>query len=484
MVIQHKIIYRLVGFLFMAFSPILLMPIVVSLWYQDGMVWYFVISLIVQFSIGLLFWVPHRKQTHEIRRREGFLIVVVFWVLLSLLGASIFVFALKLSYVDALFESVSGLTTTGATILSGLDDLAPSILFYRQELQWFGGMGLIMLAVAIMPMLGIGGMMLYRAETPGPMKEEKLTPRLMHSAKYLWMVYAGLTLICAFAFWLAGMTPFDAISHSLSTLSTGGFSTHDASLGYFDSASIDLIAIIFMLLGGINFSIHYLALHNRSLKYYFTNSEVRTFLMFVGFMIFFVALSLYLTNYEKSLFEEMKDAAFEVVSIVTSTGYGVSDFSKWPLFLPVLMMFISFVGGCGGSTAGGMKVMRITLLSKLGWREIIQLLHPKAIFPIKFGGRTVSQKTLQGVWGFFSIYALTFVILMLLMMMVSGHGQVTSFSAVATCMNNLGPGLGAVTQTFNALNDGGKIIAIIAMLLGRLEVVSVLVLLLPEFWRA
>lgn len=482
--IQLKIIYRLVGFLFMAFSPILLTPIVVSLWYQDGMAWYFIISLVVQFMIGLLIWMPHRKHKQELRRREGFLIVVIFWVLLSILGASIFVFALKLSYVDALFESVSGLTTTGATILSSLDNLAPSILFYRQELQWFGGMGLIMLAVAIMPMLGIGGMMLYRAETPGPMKEEKLTPRLMHTAKYLWMLYVGLTLVCAIAFWIAGMTPFDAISHSLSTLSTGGFSTHDASMGYFNSTSIDIIAIIFMLLGGINFSIHYLALHNRSLKYYFINTEVRVFLTFVGFMIFIVSLTLYLTNYDTNLFDEVKNASFEVVSIVTSTGYGVSDFSKWPLFLPVLMIFISFVGGCGGSTAGGMKVMRITLLFKLGWREILQLLHSKAIFPIKFGGRNISRNTLQGIWGFFSIYVMTFVILMLLMMMVSGQGQVTSFSAVATCMNNLGPGLGAVTLTFDTLNDGGKLIAIIAMLLGRLEVVSVLVLLHPEFWRA
>ena len=234
----------------------------------------------------------------------------------------------------------------------------------------------------------------------------------------------------------------------------------------------------------LNFSVHYLVFRNRNLKYYFTNTtKVRTFLLFVGSMIIFVALTLYLTNFNKSVFEEIINASFEVVSIVTSTGYGVSDFSRWPLFLPVFIIFISFVGGCGGSTAGGMKVMRITLLFKLGWHEIIQLLHPKAIFLIKFGGRTVSHRILQGIWGFFSIYAMTFVVLMLLMMMVSGQGQVTSFSAVATCMNNMGPGLGAVTQTFKSINDGGKIIAVIAMLLGRLEVFSVLVLLHPEFWR-
>ncbi len=482
--INPTIIYRIVGFLFMAFSPILLMPIVISLWTHDGMAHYFITSFIIQFSIGLLFWVPFRKQQSNLRRREGFLVVVIFWVLLSLLGASIFVFVLDMSYVDAIFESVSGLTTTGATVITGLDKLAPSILFYRQELQWFGGMGLIMLAVAIMPMLGIGGMKMYLAETPGPMKEEKMTPRLVHSAKLLWAIYLGLTVACALAYWLAGMSPFDAISHSMSTLSTGGFSTHDASMGYFNSSLIDSIAIFFMLMGGINFSIHYLVLQKKNLKYYFQNTEVRIFLLFVLFMVLFVTLTLHLTVHNGAFLEKLKNVAFEVVSVVTSTGFGLADFSLWPLFLPVLMIFISFVGGCGGSTAGGMKVMRVIMLVKLGWREIKQLLHPRGIFIIKFGGYRVPKNTQQNIWGFFSIYTATFVVLMLLMMAVSEVDQVTAFSAIATCMNNMGPGLGEVTQNFVSINSGGKLIASIAMLLGRLEVFSILVLFHPAFWRA
>lgn len=482
--IHPTIVYRIVGFLFMAFSPILLIPIVISVWTHDGMAHYFIISFIIQLSIGLLFWVPFRKQQHNLRRREGFLVVVIFWVLLSLLGASVFVFVLDLSYVDAIFESVSGLTTTGATVITGLDNLQPSILFYRQELQWFGGMGLIMLAVAIMPMLGIGGMKMYLAETPGPMKEEKMTPRLVHSAKLLWAIYTGLTLVCALAFWLAGMSPFDAISHSMSTLSTGGFSTHDASMGYFDSSLIDSIAIFFMLLGGINFSVHYLVLQKKSLKYYLQNTEVKIFLLFVLFMVIFVTLSLHLTSHEGTFLEELKNAAFEIVSVVTSTGFGLADFSVWPLYLPVLMIFISFVGGCGGSTAGGMKVMRVTMLVKLGWREINQLLHPRGVFIIKFGGYRVSPRMQQNIWGFFSIYSTTFIFLMLLMMVVSEVDQVTAFSAIATCMNNLGPGLGDVTQNFVSINSGGKIIAAVAMLLGRLEIFSILVLFHPAFWRA
>jgi len=481
--INLTIIYRVTGFLFMVFSPVLVLPIVISLWNQDGLSHYFILSFIVQFSIGLLIWYPYRNQKYSLRRREGFLVVVVFWILLSLLGASIFVFVLNLSYVDAIFESVSGLTTTGATVITGLDNLPASILFYRQELQWFGGMGLIMLAVAIMPMLGIGGMKMYLAETPGPMKEEKMTPRIVNSAKLLWVIYLGLTILCALAYWLAGMSPFDAISHSMSTLSTGGFSTHDDSIGYFNSTAIDYIAIVFMLVGGINFSVHFLVLQNRSLKYYWQNTEVKIFLLFVLFMVFFVTLSLHLTSHQSTFFEELKNAAFEIVSVVTSTGFGLADFSVWPLYLPVLMIFISFVGGCGGSTAGGMKVMRVSMLIKLVWHEIKKLIHPHGVFIIKFGGYQVSRNIQQNILGFFSIYAITFVFLMFLMMMVTDVDQITAFSAIATSMNNLGPGLGEVTQNFNSISSVGKMIAASAMLLGRLEVFSILVLFHPLFWR-
>lgn len=473
---------RIAGFLCMVFSPALLLPIIASFWYHDGESLNLILCLIIQFTFGLLLWLPFRGRQMELRRKEGFFIVVLFWVLLSLLGASTFEFSLHLTYIDALFESVSGLTTTGATVLSGLDRLPPSLLLYRQELQWFGGMGLIVLAVAIMPMLGIGGMAMYRAETPGPMKDEKLTPRLANSAKILWGLYAGLTLLSALAFWLAGMAPFDAIAHSLSTVSTGGFSTHDDSLGYFHSASVENVAIVFMLLGSINFSTHYLVWQKRSFKHYMANVEVRTFLIFVVVMVTIITLTLTQVESEFGAMQTLRIAAFEVVSVVTSTGYSIVDFSLWPIFLPVLMVLISFIGGCGGSTAGGMKVIRIMGLVKLIFREIRNLLHPKGVFLIKFSGRVIPQNTLQAIWGFFSLYVATFVVLLLLML-ATGQDQITAFSAVATCMNNLGPGLGNVAQTFRDISDSGKLIAVAAMLLGRLEIYTVLVLLHPAFWR-
>ncbi len=479
--IRATTVMRIAGFLCMVFSPALLFPLLVSLWYRDGEALHLALSFAVQFTTGFVLWLPFRRRM-ELGRREGFFIVGLFWVLLSLLGAAPFVFGLQLSFVDALFESVSGLTTTGATILTGIDNLPPSLLFYRQELQWFGGMGLIVLAVAIMPMLGIGGMSMYRAEAPGPMKEEKLTPRMAHSARALWSIYLGLTLACALAYWFAGMTPFDAVAHSLSTVSTGGFSTHDASLGYFSSTAVESVATVFMLMGGINFSIHYLAWRDRSFRHYLANAEARTFLGFVVFMVAFVAVALRLSGGYGDIGDALRSALFEVVSVVTSTGFGVADFSVWPLFLPVLMIFISFIGGCGGSTAGGMKVMRIVLLGKQTVREFNRLIHPTGVFAIKVGGRVMGERVTQSVWGFFSVYIATFVVLMLLIMM-AGLDQVSAFSAIATCMNNLGPGLGAVSQTFIGVSDPAKLVAVAAMLLGRLEVFTVLVLLHPAYWR-
>ncbi|HEB99422.1 MAG TPA: potassium transporter, partial [Thiotrichales bacterium] len=324
-------------------------PLLVSLWYGDGEAADFALTLAAMLGAGGVLFLATRRGSRELRRRDGFLIVAGFWLLTSLLGAIPFMFGLHLSFVNALFESASGLTTTGATVVQGLDGLAPSILFYRQELQWFGGMGLIVLAVAVLPMLGIGGMSVYRAETPGPMKDEKLTPQLAHTARTLWFIYIGFTLACALGYWLAGMSEFDAVAHALSTVSTGGFSTHDASLGYYHSDWIEIIAILFMLAGGINFSVHFLALRGLSLRAYIADAEVRAFLAFVGLVTLTVAAVLTWTGEYPNIHQALMNASFETVSIVTSTGFGVADFSTWPLFLPVLMIFISFVGGCGGS---------------------------------------------------------------------------------------------------------------------------------------
>ena len=475
-------LFSICGFISMLFSASLVVPVIVSLWYQDGELNHFLHPMLIIFTTGSILWLLSRKQIYKLTTRDGFLIVVLLWVGLSMLAAIPLSLGTNLSYHNAIFEAVSAITTTGATVIVGLDELPPSILFYRQLLQWLGGMGMIVLAVAILPMLGIGGMQLYKAEAPGPFKEEKMTPRLAQSARILWVIYVGITIANALAYWLAGMSPFDAIAHSLSTVSTGGFSTHDDSLGYFNSTAIDIIAIVFMLLGAINFGVHYMVIHNKNPLLYFKNNEVSGFLFFVVFIVFLVNYILFSSGTYDSISEGFRDSAFEVVSVVTSTGFGTVDFSHWPDFLPTLLIFISFVGGCGGSTAGGMKVMRIMLLIRQGWREIRLLIHPHAIIPMIIGGRRVENRTINTVWGFFAAYILTFVILML-MLMHTGVDQITAYSAIATCMNNMGPGLGEVAYNFSSISDTGKTISMVAMLMGRLEIFTVLVILTPEYWR-
>jgi len=475
-------ILGIVGFLCMIFSLSVIPPMLVSAFYDDGELVHFALSFAVIHVTGLVLWLPARRAIGEFRRRDGFIIVTLFWAVLSLLSAIPFVIGPHLSYVDALFEAVSGFTTTGATVIVGLDALPPSVLYYRGQLQWLGGMGLIVLAVAIMPMLGIGGMQLYRAEAPGPMKEDKLKPRLAETARSLWLVYVGLTLACALGYWLTGMSAFDAIVHSYTTVSTGGFSTHDASLGYFDSVPIEMIAILFMLAGGINFAVHYRAVLGISLRPYWRDVEVRAFLIFIIMALVVIACMLWLFEEYAHFHQALTNSLFEVVSVITSTGFGTADFSSWPSFLPLLLIFISFVGGCGGSTAGGIKVSRILLLLKQGGQEIAYLIHPRVARPLRIGSHVLPPRVSQAIWGFFAVYMVVFALFTLLMM-AAGLDQVSAFSAVATSMNNLGPGLGEVAVTFASVSTAGKLLATVAMLLGRLEIFTVLVILTPAFWR-
>jgi trk system potassium uptake protein TrkH len=474
-------IARIVGFFAMLFSVTLVFPILIALWYGEAEVGHFLIPLLGSMAAGLLLWVSGARHRAELGIRDGFLIVALFWTLLSLLGAWPLMLSARLSLVDALFESASGITTTGATVITGLDALPRSVLFYRQQLQWLGGMGLIVLGVAVIPMLGIGGMQLYRAEAPGPLKEEKLTPRLADTARSLWLIYAALTGACALSYWLAGMTPFDALAHSLSTVSTGGFSTHDASLGFFENPAVEGVAIVFMLLAAINFGVHFAAWHHWDPLSYFKDVEARSFLLFVLCVVVLVGLTLRLEGNYAQLPHSLRDATFEVVSVVTSTGFGTVDFTHWPDFLPMLLIYISFVGGCGGSTAGGIKVMRMLLLVQQGIHEVRRLVHPHAVLPVRFGRRTVSDRLMQGVWGFFAAYLTAFGLLVLLMIH-AGLDETSAFSAVATCMNNLGPGLGEVAYNFTSVSEFGKLVAVIAMLMGRLEIFTILVLLSPSFW--
>jgi trk system potassium uptake protein TrkH len=419
-----------------------------------------------------------------LKLRDGFLVVVAFWIVLGLFGAIPLFLSEQpqLSVTDAVFESISGLTTTGATVILGLDALPRGILYYRQQLQWLGGMGIVVLAVAVLPMLGVGGMQLYRAETPGPMKDSKLTPRITETAKALWLIYFGLTVACGLSYWLAGMSLFDAIGHAFSTVAIGGFSTHDASIGYYNSIAVQCIAILFMLLSGVNFALHYSAWRSASPKTYFRDPEFRAFLSLVLAITLISTLYLFATRTYDDMGAALINALFQVVSIGTTTGFTTADYAHWPSFLPMMLLLGSFVGGCAGSTAGGIKVIRFLLLAKQGIREINRLIHPSAEIPVKIGDKVVSSHVVQAVWGFFAAY-MSLYALMYLIMLATGLDEVTAFSAVAACLNNLGPGLGEVASNFAILNNPAKWVLVGAMLLGRLEIFTLLVVFSPMFWR-
>jgi len=335
--------------------------------------------------------------------------------------------------------------------------------------------------VAVLPMLGVGGMQLYRAETPGPVKDSKLTPRITETAKALSLIYLWLTIICAFAYWGAGMGAFDAICHAFSTVAIGGYSTHDLSIGYFDSWLIEAIAIFFMLLASANFSLHFVAWRKRTLKHYFIDSEFRVFLIVAVSIAIIAFLTLAITEKYAPL-TAFRHGVFESVSILTTTGFSTESFATWPLLLPILLFTSAVMGGCAGSTAGGMKVARVLLIIKQGYREIKRLIHPQGVFPIKLGKKPVSDKVVQAVWGFFSVYTLVYIVIMMLLM-ASGLDFVTSWSAAGASLNNLGPGLGTVANHYGDINDFSKWVLCLAMLLGRLEIFTLLVILTPMFWR-
>lgn len=481
---HFQTVIKILGVLLIIFSATHLTPLLVSLIYQDDNSLPFIISFSVTLSTGLLMWLPLRKLKRDLRYRDGFLVVVLFWTVLATFGALPFLISehYSLSITDAFFESMSGLTTTGGTIFTNLDDLPKSILYYRQQLQWLGGMGIVVLAVAIMPMLGIGGMQLYRAETPGPMKDSKLAPRITESAKALWYIYLGLTLLCMLSYWAAGMSLFDAICHAFSTVAIGGFSTHDESIGFFDSALIESVAMIFMLLASANFSLHFLAWRNRSAKPYFGDSEYRFFLGVLVVAAIVLLAGLLSQDIYPDASTSIQQGLFHLVSIVTTTGYTSSGFAWWPGALPVLLILLSFMGGCAGSTAGGMKVMRMQLMYKQGRKEIVRLVHPNAVLSIKLGNQVISEKVINTVTAFFSMYILSFAFTGFLLCAV-GLDWVTAFSAAAACLNNLGPGLGEVANNYAQINDSAKWILSFAMLLGRLELFTLLVLFTTTFWR-
>jgi trk system potassium uptake protein TrkH len=481
---QASVIQGILGLLLIAFSLTLSPPMAVSLWYQDGILEAFIIPFTIMFGLGFILWFPARQARKELHLHDGFIITAAFWIVLSTISAFpfLFLFVPNLSLAQAVFEAISGFTTTGATVISGLDHLPPSILYYRQQLHCLGGIGIIVLAVAVLPMLGIGGMQLYRAETPGPMRDEKLTPRLEHTAKALLYIYLALTITCTLAYWLAGMTLFDAIAHSYSTISTGGFSTHDASLSYFNSPVIEFITMIFMMLGSLNFTVYFIVWRKKDIRHCWYDVQTRVFVYIVMVLIAITVTVLLWQGVYSQLWTALRYASFEVISIISTTGYGIADFSSWPLFLPVLILGSGFIGGCVGSTAGGIRVIRIILLYKQAIREIHRLIHPNAVIAVKISDKKVSDNVAEAVLGFTLLYMASYVFLSILLM-ATGVDIVTAFSAVATTLNMVGPGLGQVAVTCETISDAGLWILSFAMLLGRLEIFTLLVLITPAFWK-
>ena len=474
---------RILGLLLMLFSLTMLPPIGISVIFDDGQIPLFGAAAGLIFGAGFISWLPARRQKRDLRIRDGFVITVLFWLVLGSAGSVPLALSeqLNLSMTDALFESISGLTTTGATVIVGLDHLPKSVLFYRQQLQWLGGMGIVVLAVAILPMLGIGGMQLYRAETPGPVKDAKLSPRIAETAKALWLIYLSLTAACALAYWISGMTIFDAICHAFSTIAIGGFSSYDESIGHFNSVSIETVAIVFMVISGMNFSLHFIAWHNNSLKHYLQDPEWKTYLLFLFGLSLLISLAL-VENGTYPVNEAFRKGIFEVVSIATTTGFTTADYASWPTFIPFLLLMSAFIGACAGSTGGGIKIIRMLLLYKQGSREIKRLIHPNAVIPIKLGRKPVGSRVIDAVWGFLAAYVLIFAVLMLVCMAL-GEDPITAYSAVGACLNNLGPGLGDATLNYSTLSDGTKYVLSFAMLLGRLELFTLLVVLSPSFWE-
>ena len=478
-------IARTLGLLLLIFSISLLPPMAVYGWYQQGAIYPFIITFILTFGVGILLWAPARAARAELKARDGFLVVVLVWLVACLAGAVPFYlyFYPDLSFTDALFESVSGLSTSGATVLTHLDTLPHSILYYRQQLTLLGGIGIVVIALSILPVLGIGGMQLYIAETAGPVKTSRLRPRLRQTAKSLWLIYLGLVVCCALAYWLAGMPLFDAISQSFSAIATAGFSTHDQNLAYYHSHTIEAITVIFMILGSTNFGLHYQFFKQRRLSVYWRDPEFIMYLKILAAVsvITLATLSIY-GLYHHNLVKITADSIFTVTSVATTSGFELINLDDWPTFLPFLIMITCLIGGCGGSTSGGIKVLRFLLLKRQGERELQRLIHPQGVFSIYLGGQPLPENIIQGVWGFVGIFLVLF-ILIILALLAAGLDFRTAFGSAAGAIANAGLGLGKTAVTFETINNPSKWILTFAMFAGRLEILTILVLFTRGYWR-
>jgi trk system potassium uptake protein TrkH len=466
------------------FGLTMLVPWGLSWSLNDGAQSAFDEAILLTVGTGLGLWYATRNEKRDLTIRDGFLMVALVWTVLPIYAGLPLIINLNVSFTDAYFEAVSGLTTTGATVLSELDTLPVSLNFWRCQLVWLGGMGLIVLAVAILPLLGIGGRQMFKAETPGPMKDSKMTPRIAETAKGLWAVYAGITLCCVLAFHWTGMTWLDAIMHSFSTMGLGGFSSHDASFGFFDSPMIEAVAIGFMLLAGMNFATHFVAISGRSFRPYIVDPEARWFLLVTVGSVFGIALYLTVNDVYSSYGEALRFAAFNVVSIATTTGFANTDYNLWPFFAPLWMLFLCSFATSAGSTGGGIKMIRAIVLYKQVYRELVRAMHPNAVHPVRIGGAVLPNNILFAVLAFGFLYMVS-IVTMTLLLSFSGLEIITAFSAVVASINNTGPGLNQVgpATTFAVLTDFQTWVCTFAMLLGRLEIFTLLVVMTPAFWR-
>jgi len=478
-------VLHVLGALLMFFSVTYLMPIAASLIYADGTWFEFVDAMAIALGVGALLWILTRRHKRELKPRDGFLLVTFAWILMAAIATVPLMFVIDgLSFTDAFFETMSGLTTTGATVLTGIEKLPPSLNLWRHELNWLGGMGIIVLAVAILPLLGVGGMQLYKAETTGVNKDTKLTARIADTAKALWLVYFTLTVACILALKAVGLNWLDAICHAFAALALGGFSTYDASVGQFDSPAVEAVLIFFMMVAGINFATHFVVWRGRSLAAYWRDAEAKAFMALVGTSIAICSIYLWANGVYPDFLTNLRHVAFNLVSVATDCGFASQDFDKWPAFVPWWMLVLSCVSVSSGSTGGGIKMVRTLILAKQGLIELKRLIHPQVVAPLRVGQSAVSAQIASAVLGFIFLYLfavgeLTF------LLVASGLDFTSSLTAIIACINNMGPGLNVVgpAQNYQALTDFQTWVCAAAMLIGRLEVMTVFVLLTPAFWK-
>jgi trk system potassium uptake protein TrkH len=473
------------GLILMVFGLTYILPIMASLYFADGMIEHFLRGMALNIGIGGILAGLTMRFRGDVKTRDGYLLVACFWVLVACAATLPLMWGIpELSFTDAFFETTSGLTTTGATVFSGLDNLAPSLNLWRHELNWLGGLGIIVLAVAILPLLGIGGMQLYKLEIAGPIKDSKLTPRINETARLLWMVYAGFTMLCILALKLAGMSWFDALCHAFSTMSLGGLSTHDANIGYFNSVEIELVLSFFMLISAMNFAVHYLAIQQFSLKAYWRDPEAIPMLMVLAGSILVCSAYIWYHNIYADFLTCLRHVSFNLISVGSSGGFFSVEFEKWPPFVPWWILYLSCITACSGSTGGGIKMFRTLLLWKQAGREMFSILHPSAINPIRIGEMLIPNKIIFSVLAFIFLYFISIVVLTF-SLLFSGLDPLSALSAILACINNAGPGMNIIgsANNYQGLSDFQTWVCAIAMLLGRFEVFTLLMLFTPAFWR-